>query len=118
MISNFIMVCIITFNKRDLNEWKGKGFSWLHFLISLCDFLSLQEKKSNVLWLLHHKKSKGSASTITIESQYLFHSLPISAVFNTSKHYRILNMVFYSYLAWLAISITPPVVFVRVGVTA
>lgn len=63
---------------------EGKGFSWLHFLIRLCDFLSLQEKKNNILWLLHHKKSKGSANTITIESQYLFHSLPIS-VFNLLK---------------------------------
>lgn len=67
---------------------EGKGFCWLHFLISFCDFLSLQEKKSNILWQLHHKKSKGSANTITIESQYLFHSLPISAVFNLLKHYK------------------------------
>lgn len=62
---------------------RGRVLAGCIFLISLCDFLSLQEKKSNILWLLHHKKSKGSASTITIESQYLFHSLPISAVFLT-----------------------------------
>lgn len=98
---------------------EGKGFSWLHFLISFCDFLSLQEKKSDILWQLHHKKSKGSANTITIESQYLFHSLPISAVFNLLKHYKKKKktMVFYSFLAWLAISMAPPVVFIRVRVT-
>lgn len=82
---------------------EGKGFSWLHFLIRLCDFLSLQEKKNNILWLLHHKKSKGSANTITIESQYLFHSLPIFAVFNLLKCYkkRECGILFLFNFAWL-----------------
>lgn len=56
---------------------RGRALAGCVFLIRLCDFLSLQEKKNNILWLLHHKKSKGSANTITIESQSLCRSLPL-----------------------------------------